>query len=510
MLRSIRTRLMLSHLAVIVAAMVLSGFLLLSLLQRYFLEAMEQSLIAQAHITAQTLIPGGMAAGPVAEEQAAVNTVWQQRVDNLSLQAQNVAPRAETLPEGAVDLSRLSDASLELSSQLDTRIRVLDSRGVVLVDSQQTSRGDDLHSEPLVVQALEGQTASRTDWSGRERPSMHLALPVLVEGRIAGAVYLSQPLDDVAAVLGDLRTRWLLSMAIGLLLSGIVGWGLSQAIARPLLRLTHAAGAVARGDLAQQVPVSSGDELGRLSRAFNEMTARLSAARQVQTDFVANVSHELRTPLTSVKGFIETLRAGAVDDRQVRDEFLLTLERETDRLIRLVNDLLLLSKADSAALDLQRAPVDIVELAQATVDRLRAQAETRQVSLVVQSDLRPRLALADEDRVEQVLLNLLDNAIKFSPPGGRVTIDIAAAPEKGVQVRVCDRGIGIAAENLARIGERFYRADKARTRAQGGSGLGLAIARALVEAHGGELAIESQEDRGTTVSFTLPSPGAKA
>jgi hypothetical protein len=171
MLSSIRTRLTLGYLAVIVVAMSLSGFLLLSLLERYFLEAMEDSLIAQANITAQALIPGAMAAGPPIEEQnAAYNTVQQRQLSNLAIQAENVAPPSAAGPLGAVDLNYLADASLQLSSQLDTRIRVLDARGTVLVDSQQQDRGVDLGSDPLVAQALAGHYAASTGAAGMGMP----------------------------------------------------------------------------------------------------------------------------------------------------------------------------------------------------------------------------------------------------------------------------------------------------------------------------------------------------
>jgi signal transduction histidine kinase len=333
---------------------------------------------------------------------------------------------------------------------------------------------------------------------------MHLTLPALIEGRLVGVVYLSQPLRDVTAVLYDLRTRWLLSTLIALLLSGAAGLLLARAIASPLRRLTHAAGAVAQGRFDQQVPVRSRDELGRLSRVFNDMISRLRAARQMQVDFVANVSHELRTPLTAVKGTVETLRDGAVNDPEVRDRFLETVERETDRLIRLVNDLLLLSRADSEALNLRREPLNLAALTQATVERLESQAQG--VVLKVSAGPNTPLAWADPDRVEQVLLNLLDNAIKYSRPGGAVTVRVESGLEGAALVQVRDEGIGIPAEDLDRIGQRFYRADKARSRAQGGSGLGLAIAQALVQAHGGKLWVQSQENVGTTVSFTLPSP----
>jgi signal transduction histidine kinase len=334
---------------------------------------------------------------------------------------------------------------------------------------------------------------------------MHLALPVQMDNRLVGVVYLSQPLRDVIAVLRDLRTRWLLSTAIAVGLSGVVGFWLSRAIANPLHQLTAAAGAVAEGQLEQQVPVNSRDELGRLSQAFNEMTARLKAARQMQTDMVANVSHELRTPLTSIKGLVETLRDGAVDDLQVRDSFLETMEQETDRLIRLVNDLLLLSRADSEALNLRLEPLDLSPLVQTTVSSLLPQVEARGLSLKVVANPACPLVKADADRLRQVLVNLLDNAIKYSRPDGVITLKVDCATERLIQIQIHDQGIGIPAEALNDLGQRFYRLDKARARSEGGSGLGLAIAQALVKAQGGQLWLESQEDQGTTVTFALPA-----
>jgi signal transduction histidine kinase len=504
MFPSIRLRLTLSHLLVIVLAMGLSGFLLLSLLEQYFLQAIEDSLIAQARITAQALIPGAMVGGPPIESQAPLyNAVQQQQLGNLSLQTQNVAPPSAEL---SLDLGYLADASFQLNTQLDTRIRILDPHGVVLVDSQPAGDENSQQTDPLVTEALAGQYASRIDDSaGDQGAAMHLALPVQHQDQLVAVVYLSQPLRDVAAILHDLRNRWLQSTAVALALSVVVGWLLSQAIARPVKRLTTAARAVSHGKLDQQVPVGSRDELGQLSRAFNEMTARLRAARQTQIDMVANVSHELRTPLTSIKGLVETLRHGAVDDYEVRDEFLETVEQETDRLIRLVNDLLLLSRADSEALELNMEPVALIPLIQATVEQMKPQAHAREVALQVESQAILPPAWADPDRIEQVLVNLLDNAVKYSRPGGQVIVTAADENSRSVQIDVRDEGIGIPAEDLARIGERFYRADKARARAEGGSGLGLTIARSLVQAHNGRLWLESQEGQGTTVSFTLPA-----
>jgi signal transduction histidine kinase len=503
MMASLRTRLTFSHLAVIVVAMGLSGLLLFSLLEGYFLEAMEDSLAAQARITAQALVPGAVTGGAALETpSSAFNTVQQRLESNLAVETQNFSP-PEDGSQAYLNLEYLSEVSLQLSSQLETRIRFLDAQGTVLVDSREESRGTSLAEDPLVARALAGEYASRAETSGYAA-AMYLALPVLVDGQLVGVVYLSQPLSDALAVVRDLRALWLISTAVALLLSAAVGLWLSGAIARPLRRLTEAASAVARGDLDQEVPAHSRDELGRLSRTFNDMTARLRAARQMEIEFVANVSHELRTPLTAVKGTVETLRDGAVDDPEVRDRFLETVETETDRLIRLVNDLLLLSRADSEALNLQREPVDLASLARETAERLAPRARAEGLTLQVEEEPRLPQVLADRDRIEQVLVNLLDNAVKYSHEGGLIRVRLAACAEGMVCVSVEDEGIGIPAVELEQIGERFYRADKARSRAQGGSGLGLAIARALVEAHGGRLWLESEEGRGTTATFTLP------
>lgn len=505
MFASIRTRLILSYLLVIILAMGLSGLLLLSFLESYFLEATEESLLSQAQITAQSLIPGATLHSPPPENDArqsqlasVYNTIQQQQSRNLSLQTENVL--VPELSPGNLDLTYLSDASLQFSAQLETRIRILDTQGTVLVDSRQEQQGLSLRDDPLVAQALTGQYASHTEPDS----AMALALPAVIDNQLIGVVYVSQPLSDVTSVLRDLRLRWLLSTLIALALSGLVGLLLSSAIARPVRRLTAAAGAVAQGRLDQQVPVSSKDELGQLSRAFNEMTSRLQTAHQMQVDFVANVSHELRTPLTSIKGMVETLRDGAVDDLLVRDRFLGTLETETDRLIRLVNDLLVLSRADSEALNLRRQSTNLKHLAQACLDRLTPQATAHDIDLRLTVAPATPPVWADPDRIEQVLVNLLDNAIKFSGPGSTVTVKIGPGQAGTVLLQVCDEGIGIPAEALPRLGQRFYRVDKARARNAGGSGLGLAIAQALIAAHGGDLWPDSHEGHGTVVSFTLP------
>jgi two-component system, OmpR family, sensor kinase len=499
----IRARLTLSYLVVILVAMGLSGFLLLSLLDRYFIQAMQSNLLTQAQITAQALMPGAVAGTITQTVSSPASNTLQQQSNNISLQAQNVSPQGVTSPVAGIDLSFLSNSSLQLSSQLDTRIRILDVTGRVIVDSVTADQGRILEGDLLVEEALAGKQSSHVEGAGGDA-TMSLALPWRTNGQLIGVIYLSQPLRDVTAVLHDLRLRWLLATVLALVLSVAAGIMLSGAITRPLYRLTEAAGAVADGKLDLRVPVQSNDELGLLSTAFNEMTGRLHASRQAQMDLVADVSHELRTPLTTVKGMVETLRDGAVDDLQVRDRFLASVDSETERMIRLVNDLLLLSRADSNALNLHPASCVMDTVITRTIERLRPLADRKRIALLYDAHNVALTVWADEDRVELVLVNLLDNAIKYSKPGGSVTVSLCLAQENQAKVAVQDEGVGISPEALSRIGERFFRVDRARSRDEGGSGLGLAIARALVEAQGGQLTLQSKEGQGTIATFTLP------
>ncbi|MBI5564738.1 MAG: HAMP domain-containing protein [Chloroflexi bacterium] len=504
MLSSLRARLVFSHLSVIVLAMGVAGLLLLSFLEAYFLRSTEDSLIAQAHLTVQAIVPSARAAAPDIVTQAPLNNaIQQQTANNLALQTSNLSVPTNTLVLNTLDLSYLSNASLQLGAQLTTRIRIINAQGIVLVDNENREVGADVKSDPLIAQALRGEFSSHIDTGGEA--NLAVAVPIVIDDQNIGVAYLSQSLRDVLTVLQDLRVRLALSTFIALVLAAVVGWWLSRAITRPVQQLTSAAEAIATGQFDQSVTVNSRDELGRLSGTFNDMTTRLNAARQMQVDFVANVSHELRTPLTSIKGTVETLRAGAVDDLTVRDHFLETIETETDRLTRLVNDLLLLSRADSAALNLRRQALDVGRLGRALIDRLAAQAATRDLVCKIEVDPTTPLAWADADRVEQVLLNLLDNALKYARPQTTITIEIAPTPDRWVLARVRDHGAGIPATELARIGQRFYRADKARSREQGGHGLGLAIAQSLIHAHGGKLWLESEEGVGTSANFTLPT-----
>ena len=226
----------------------------------------------------------------------------------------------------------------------------------------------------------------------------------------------------------------------------------------------------------------------------------LRRLERVRRDFVANVSHELRTPLTSVKAMAETLLDGALEDRDAAPRFLQTIIRESDRLVRLSADLLDLSRVE--ALGIEKTPIDLTALVAEVASRLASQAEKADITFT--NTLRaPLIVPADRDEMAQVLVNLLDNAIAYTPRGGHVTLS-ALETADAVTVSVADTGIGILSHDIPRLFERFYRADKARSRASGGTGLGLSIVKHIVENHGGTVGVESEYNKGSVFSFTLP------
>ncbi len=257
---------------------------------------------------------------------------------------------------------------------------------------------------------------------------------------------------------------------------------------------------------------------------FHDIT-ELKRLEVTRRDFVANVSHELRTPLTAIRGYAETLRERAIEDPLLARKFVGIIERHSERLGRLIDDLLILSDLELGRTELQRAPMPLGPAVDAAIDVVREKAEQRQVVISKQlSENLPSL-YADADRVEQVLVNLIDNAVKYTSPGGSVTVRAALASPSGpaqeriggdvqqrpwIEIAVIDTGIGIPKHELPRLTERFYRVDKARSRELGGTGLGLAIVKHIVQAHQGALRIESEPGRGTCVRVYLPAAVTEA
>jgi signal transduction histidine kinase len=353
------------------------------------------------------------------------------------------------------------------------------------------------------------QNPSNTSWSPGRGP-----------GTREGAIYIRESFPTF-------RLQWRFWREIilaGVLISSLFGFLLSRSLSRPVQSMAAVAEALAAGDLSQRITYRSPDELGQLAEKFNLMADRIQelvdtlseerdqlqeVLRQLQEserrrdELVANVSHELRTPLACIQGCVEALVDGvaATPDRQ--QECLSTITEELHYLSRLVNDLLNLARASLGQLDMEIQPCDLREVARQTMAKFQPQAERQGVALEITDppDLPP--AQADPGRIAQVLTNLLDNALRHTPPGGRIHLTLAGQGDH-VFVTVEDTGTGIPREELPAVFERFYRADRSRNRETGGSGLGLAIVREIVHAHGGDVWIESELGQGTKIGFRLP------
>ena len=275
---------------------------------------------------------------------------------------------------------------------------------------------------------------------------------------------------------------------------------LARGFTRPIQRMVAATRQIAAGDYRERVAVASRDELGQLAQALNEMAAGLERVEGLRRELVANVAHELRTPLAGLEGYLEGLADGVFAPTP---QTLARMRAETARLRRLVEDLTELSQLESDRWRLERRPVRVAQVVEEVEATLRPQFERKGVGLdvAVAEGLPP--VPGDADRLGQVLTNLLANALRFTPPAGRVAVE-ARGERDAVRLAVMDTGCGIAPEDLPHVFERFYRADRARARATGGSGIGLAIVKHIVEAHGGTVAVRSELGRGSRFEVRLP------
>jgi len=326
-----------------------------------------------------------------------------------------------------------------------------------------------------------------------------------VDGQVVGTIFLTSlppprnPLEEqyLVRISRALVVAAVTAVAVALILGGV----LARTLTRPLRELTAATQAMAKGELEQTVPVRSQDELGQLAESFNQMSSDLSQATRLRRQMTADIAHDLRTPLTVITGYIEALRDGDLQPSSTRFD---AMYDEAQHLKRLVQDLRTLSLADAGELSLNCRPVPVPDLLDRVATAYQHQAEQQQVTIEVHpADVLPDINV-DFDRMVQVLGNLVSNALRYTPEGGKIILS-AQEQSDAVLLRVQDTGNGIPPDELPHIFNRFYRADKSRQQSEGESGLGLAIARAIVQAHGGSITADSEVGQGTIFLISLPS-----
>ena len=323
-----------------------------------------------------------------------------------------------------------------------------------------------------------------------------VAVPLLYAGSADWVAVFSRDFGDAKQAVHLVRNRLLLASAVALLVALVGGWLVARVIARRVRRLETAALDLAAGRFVEPLPIESDDELGRLTRAFNEMQEQLNRVDRARREFIANASHELRTPIFSLGGFVELLQDEQLD-QATRDEFLATMGEQVARLQKLAVDLLDLSRLDAGSLDISAESVDLAELASAVAREFQPVVANRRAELEVRLSDDQVMASADRERVMQIMRILLDNALRHTPEGTPVTV-IAGRDNGTAELAVADKGPGVAPASHTQVFERFYTADAAR-----GSGLGLAIAKELAERMDGRITLNSRPGR-TVFKLTLP------
>jgi signal transduction histidine kinase len=360
-------------------------------------------------------------------------------------------------------------------------VALVDENGMVIASNDRYRRGDRLSSAEMAD-----------------------GIPITENGEVVGVLvplgynFVGQPRE--LEFIDRINRTLLLGALVGAVIALLLGIFLSQTLTRPIRELTRATHAVSEGDLAQKVPVRSGDELGELAQAFNKMSAQLSRSVNARKQMTADIAHELRTPLSLILGHAEAVHDGVLPP--TRENFEIIREEAT-RLEHLVNDLRTLSLADAGELSMQLQIIEPHRLIQEVASLYLVQA--RKKNIAIELDIAPDLPNIEVDpgRMTQVLTNILDNAIRHTTEDGRILL---GAKQSGglVELFVQDSGPGLGQPELERIFERFYRSDVSRQREDGGSGLGLAIASSIVQAHGGQVSAESEPGKGLKIRILLP------
>lgn len=430
----------------------------------------------------------------------AQNVVFSTKEVSLKRQALTIASAlavSEVLTEDGVA------QAMELLDDIQgTRVLVTDESGLILYDSSTLGkRTGDYAITAEVVKALRGEDVCRCEYrQGAFRT--RVAVPAVYRGVTLGAVYLYEYDTEQAEVLQSIQSNLRYISVILCVVALVASMILSKALTRNTSKLLGGIRSVREGEYSHRVEVKGKDEMAQLGMEFNELTDRLQTIEEVRRRFVSDASHELKTPLASIRLLADSILQNSAVDMETVREFVSDIGEEADRLTRISQRLLTLSRLD-ARQQRERVPVDMGALVEKVGHMLLPLARSANVELIYH--LQPRcMVLATEDDLYQVAFNLMENAVKYNVPGGSVTVEVARE-DYWITLSVQDTGVGIPEEDLLRVFDRFYRVDKARSRQAGGTGLGLSIARDTARLHGGDIMAQRGPD-GVGARFTARFP----
>ncbi|MBP6747472.1 HAMP domain-containing protein [bacterium] len=447
----------------------------------------------------------------------------------VAIRKESLTDLQNTLEVEAVNLGLEIDNDLELDSpkarkriqsavdrratRLGVAIVVVDKDGRLLADSSEPGPVENLSKEQEINEALAG-VISKTTRSDPEslKNWMYVACPVRSSGTTTGVIRVGVPLTEIERRLKkDLFVFLEIILATGVVTVLISLW-LARRVNRPVREMSALAKQISiSGDFSAFLPVRRRDEIGELCLSFNQMIGRLREQERVRQEFISNASHELKTPTMAIGSVVEALQAGAAEDPKLRVQFLGSLERLVERQTNLIQDLLDISKLDSGSETNWQSEVNISQVISDAVDQIRPQADKKELAISTQITLesggQDLVLVGNANQLQRALLNILTNAVKYTPASGFININVRSLGGERLEIRIQDSGGGIDAADLPRIFERFYRADKSRTRESGnpgGTGLGLAIVREIVARHHGTVEVESTVGKGSTFVILLP------
>lgn len=400
-----------------------------------------------------------------------------------------------------IDEEELMSQFPELA-RIDKFFQIFSPSGTITIRSPNVKQ----HELPLSRQALEVAFSGRTIFESakypKEPPLRLISVPIIYRGNLLYIVQVGTSMESVEQTLNRLLLVLLVTMPVALAVSLAGGWFLAGRALRPVDAITLAAQRIAGGDLTQRLNVPpSVDEIGRLASTFNNMIARLETSFRQIRQFSSDASHELRTPLTVMKGETEL----ALRRPREAGDYTVVLEsnlEEIDRMTRIVDELLFLSRADMGEVKMEHLPVSLESLLEDIYRQASLLGQERGIQVVL-GTMAEAVVHGDELRLRELFLNLMDNAVKYSSPGGTVEMNMTAASGHA-KVSITDHGIGISPEDLARIFDRFYRTDDARAHTKKGTGLGLAICAWIAESHNGRIEVQSEPGKGSTFTVILP------
>lgn len=439
------------------------------------------------------------------------NSALQQRKEHLLTQgniiANRVGPNLYAIDKEHTRLY-LEKVVVNLSLELKSRVLVTDLEGQVLLDSYEEYLGRNLKSVREVYGALQGASEVNQYRTADVGRVVYVGVPVLDKGNLTGTVLVVSSLEELFAETGATMRKFLTLSLLSIVFTGVVSFFFADVISTPVERLTDVVRGVTRGRTDLRAVEGGNDELAKLSTSFNQMITRLEQIDDQRKQFVSNVSHELRTPLSSIKILSESLLHNQQASQEVYQEFLVDINTEVDRLNNIINSLLYLVDLEKEGMKLDYSLTYLNWLIRNVVAFLRPLARQKGLELTFQEQDQCQIYL-DKERIQQCLINIIANGIKFTPAGGSVQIRLYQEKDHAV-IEVADTGIGIPKEKLPLIFDRFYRVDEARARNTGGSGLGLSISQQIVNLHQGSIDVESGAE-GTRFFIRLPiledSPG---